>query len=141
MADVTVTDTAVFVADSVRVSSVEAGAVITAGKVLVYDPVDQDYILASNSTLALSGNGGANQIVLAVGGVAAAGQRISVVGAGVDVTLGGGLTTGRVYVLSASGAISPESDNTTNDWVTIIGYAKSSTVLFFNPQSTGIQIQ
>lgn len=139
MADITITASDVLVADSVRVAAVEAGVAVTAGQVLVYDPTDDDYILASNSTLALSGNAGAASIVMAVG-AAGAGQRVAVVGGGNTITVGSVLSKGRVYVLSANGLISPESDATTGDFVTIIGYALSATELYFNPQSTGLEI-
>ena len=139
MADITITAADVLVADSVRVAAVEAGVAIVAGKVLVYDPTDDDYILASNTTLALSGNAGASSLVISVGD-AGAGQRVAVVGGGNTITVGSVLSKGRVYVLSGNGLISPESDATSGDFVTIIGYALSATELYFNPQSTGLEI-
>ena len=139
MADITITAADVLVADSVRVAAVEAGVAIVAGKVLVYDSTDDDYILASNTTLALSGNAGAASLVMSVGD-AGAGQRVAVVGGGNTITVGSVLSKGRVYVLSGNGLISPESDATSGDFVTIIGYALSATELYFNPQSTGLEI-
>ena len=140
MADLVITDSDVLVSDSVRVSAVEVGEAVSAGEVIVYDPVDEDWVLASNATAVLSGNENNAYIGIAVSN-AAAGQRVAAVVSGdQDITLGSVLTAGRVYVLSAAGKISPESDAATDDWLTIIGYAKSSTVLLFNPISTNIQV-
>lgn len=140
MADLVITDSDVVVSDSVRVSAVEVGAAVSAGDVIVYDPVDEDWILASNTTAVLSGNENNAYIGIVVSN-AAAGQRVAAVVSGdQDITLGNVLTAGRVYVLSAAGKISPESDATTGDWLTIIGYAKSSTVMLFNPISTNVQV-
>lgn len=140
MADLSVTIGDVLVADTVRVSAVEVGEAISAGDVIVYDANDEDWVLASNASAALSGNGNNAYIGIAVGS-AAAGQRVAaVINGAQDITLGSVLTAGRVYVLSTGGNISPESDAATNDWLTILGYAKSSTVLHFNPISTNVQV-
>lgn len=140
MADLSVTIGDVLIADTVRATAVEVGEAVSAGDVIVYDANDEDWVLASNASAALSGNGNNAYIGIAVGS-AAAGQRVAaVVTSNQEITLGAVLTAGRVYVLSTGGNISPESDATTSDFLTIIGYAKSSTVLVFNPISTGIQV-
>lgn len=139
MADVSVTANNVLVADSVRVSAVETAVTVTAGKVMVYDSANANYVLASNASALLSGSAGALPVVMTVGS-AGANQRVAVVGAGNTITLGSVLTKGRVYVLSTNGNISPESDAATNDYLVIIGHAISATELYFNPQSTGIQV-
>lgn len=139
MVDISFTSDDVVVANSAEVQTVILGAAVQAGDVIVYDPGNENWIEASNTSSLLSG-GGVNSYILIALADGASGQRIAAAKAGYDVTFGGGLVAGRVYILSAAGAISPESDAASNDFMTIIGYAKSTTVMFFNPTSTNVQI-
>lgn len=52
-----------------------------------------------------------------------------------------GLTAGSVYYVSATtGAITATAPSTTGQQVRVIGYALSTTVLFFNPSQTWIEV-
>lgn len=139
MADLTITPADVVVSDTTVLEVVEVGTTVSAGDVIVLDSANSNWILASNTTAALSGNGIDRNIKIALSS-GTSGQRIVVSRPNSTITLGSVLTTGRVYVLSASGAISPESDATTGDYVTILGYAASATDLVFDPISTGLQV-
>lgn len=140
MADLSITIGDVLISDTTLVSAVEVGEAVSAGDIIVYDVTNDYWVLASNASAVLSGSGNNGYIGIAVGS-AATGQRVAAVTSSFqEVTLGAVLTAGRVYVLSTGGNISPESDATTSDYLTIIGYAKSSNVLVFNPISTGIQV-
>jgi hypothetical protein len=71
---------------------------------------------------------------------AATGENVLLAGANSEVNLGATLAVGQVYVVSATvGAIAPYADLVTNDYVTILGVAKTTAILAFNPQATGIQ--
>jgi hypothetical protein len=71
---------------------------------------------------------------------AATDEQVVLARAGSDVNLGATLTVGTVYVVSANvGAIAPVADLTTNDYVTILGVAKTAAVLAFSPVVSGVQ--
>lgn len=139
MADITITPADVTVGDDAQLQIVVLGEAVSAGDVISYSVTNNNWVLASNATDVLSGSGNNNYIAMALSdGVS--GQRITAAKPKTSITVGSVLTAGRVYVLSTGGAISPESDATTSDYATIIGYAESATVLYFNPISTGIQV-
>lgn len=139
MADISITAANVIPATDASQEVVKLGEAVSAGDILVFDSTDSDWVLASNSTAVLAGNGDASLLRLALGdGVS--GQSIAALRPGSKVTVGSVLSIGRWYVLSAAGAISPESDATTADWSTLIGYAVSATQLSFQPIVTGVQV-
>jgi hypothetical protein len=139
MADISITASNVVPATDASTEVILLGADADAGDILVYDSTDGDWVLAANSSAALAGNGDPLQLRMATSS-GVAGQSVSAVRPGSKVTVGSVLTKGRWYVLSTGGAISPESDATTNDWSTLIGYAVSATQLSFQPIVTGVQV-
>lgn len=49
------------------------------------------------------------------------------------------LTVGQIYCVGANGTIVPYSDLATGNWITILGYAISTTELRLSIQPTGVQ--
>jgi hypothetical protein len=139
MADISITAANVVPAVDASVIPIKLGANANAGQIVVYDAVNNNYILASNTTQALAGGTNPDSLVMVLAS-ALNGQTTSGLRIGSNVSLGTVLTRGRWYVLSASGAISPENDATTSDWSTLIGYAVSTSILRFQPIVTGVQI-
>lgn len=71
---------------------------------------------------------------------AALDEQVVLARAGSEVNLGATLAVGTVYAVSANvGAIAPVADLTTGDYVTILGVAKSTSVLAFDPLVSGVQ--
>jgi hypothetical protein len=71
---------------------------------------------------------------------AATGETVVLANGNAEINLGATLAVGEVYVVSATvGAIAPYADLVANDYVTILGVAKTTAILAFNPQATGIQ--
>lgn len=68
------------------------------------------------------------------------GQPIAVARNGAVVTVGAVLTEGETYVLSTAGLISPVGDKATNDWLTHVGYARTTSQLVLNIIVTGEQV-
>jgi hypothetical protein len=136
MADITVQATAVIASASAKLAGATAGASITAGKVLYKDAATGTIKLAdSNDTTAT------NVVGVALND-ARANQPIDYITQG-DLTLtGSSLTVGQVYVLSTNaGGIAPVTDlpNPTSAgvYVTVLGVAKSATVLALKPHNSG----
>jgi hypothetical protein len=58
---------------------------------------------------------------------------------GTEINLGATLAVGTVYAVSATlGAIAPIDDLVSTNFVTPLGVAKTSSLLIFNPQPSGI---
>jgi len=58
-----------------------------------------------------------------------------------SIDLGATLTVGEIYVLSeTAGAIAPEADLVTGDYVTILGVASAADQLELNVNPTGVQV-
>src|SRR4051812_37234630 len=127
MADITITAANIVATNSATVkASGTSGAAITAGQSVYLDPststvkpAKADSASTTNAPnivgVALDSAPGANQpITYAVGG---------------DVTYGGGLTQGQVYVVSAAvaGNIAPYSDLAATNFVAVLGVARSTT--------------
>ena len=139
MADISITATDVVPATDAFVETVLLGETVTAGEILVYDSTDNDWVVASNASDALSGSANGQNLRMALSS-ANSGQTIAVLRSDSDVSLGAVLAAGRWYVLSTGGSISPESDATTADYSVLIGYAKTTSLLRFSPISTGVQV-
>jgi hypothetical protein len=102
-----------------------SGATITAGQVVYYD--------TTTSTWKLADANGATALIREGSGIAlcaaSSGQKI-VVQTGGSLTLGGPLTAGSPYYVSATpGGVAPAADLTTGWEVTLLGLASSTTVL------------
>lgn len=112
-----------------------AGATITAGQV-VYRDTDGTYKLADC-------NGGTATIRtprgIALNG-AAAGQHLEIQKSG-EITIGGTLTPGVSYYLSGTaGGVRPVADNTTGDFPSHLGIAKSASVLLLAIAASGVSL-
>lgn len=113
-----------------------AGATVTAGEVVYADTSDNgDYKLADCDLSA------AASVVagIAMNG-AADGQPLSVQIAG-DITIGGTVVVGEIYVLSGTaGGVAIEGDLAQNDYVSVIGVGVSATVIRINRANSGVQV-
>ena len=125
MADIVIT-----AANVLRVSGdfevVTAGVTVTAGQVVYRDTSDGQYNLTGNSSLATSLAAG-----ISLNG-ASVGQPLVVQTSG-DITIGGTVAVGEVYLVSATGGLlAPEADVLTADYVTLLGVGISATVIRLN---------
>lgn len=116
--------------------SVRYGATITAGLALYEDTSDlNDAKIAdcttSAATAAVAG------IALNGGGDGQPGEMVT---EDDDFTPGGTLVAGTVYVLSTAGKICPIADVLANDYITVLGVAKSTTKMIFKPMKSGVKL-
>ena len=135
MADLTITAASVLASGGATTREGVAGAAITAGQVL-YEDTTGTWKLADND----SGTGAVRSPDgIALNG-AAAGQPLKILTKG-PITIGATLTPGVAYYLSGTpGGICPVADLSTGDYPTIIGIAKSTTVLDVNIQESGVAL-
>jgi hypothetical protein len=98
-----------------------AGATITAGAAVYYDVSASTWKLAqADGTAAESGGGTGSEVGIALNGAAST-QPIDVQVTG-DITIGATVALGTIYAVSATaGAIAPESDLTSGQYVTALG--------------------
>jgi hypothetical protein len=137
MADLSITVASLATAtNTVKDVSKNAGEAVAQGKAVYFDSTLQQWLLA-DSNHATAAKRRATGIALNT--TTAAGQPIAVATGG-DLTLGATLTAGsRYYVSGTAGGICPEADLTTGMEVSLIGIAKSATLLglsFINSQVT-----
>ena len=107
---------------------------MTAGQAVYLDPADDRYKLADSNAAAAEAR--------TVRGIALhgslAGQPLTIHRSG-DLTLGAVLTAGSAYYLSDTpGGICPVADVGTGEYVTLIGLAKTTSVLDVSIQNTGV---
>jgi hypothetical protein len=140
MADLTVTAAQV-IDDPTFVEKGTAGEAIDAGELVYKDATASGaFKLAdcddSAATAAAYG--------IAVNTAEASGQPLSVQKTGGEITLGAGaaMTVGEIYLASdTAGKLAPEADiSTQGDYVSIIGVAKSASVLTMGILNSGSQI-
>lgn len=134
MADISITAANVLSGPGAVIEDGIAGATITAGQV-VYRDTDQSYKLADCN--------GASALIRTPRGIAlngaSAGQPLKIQKQG-DITLNG-LTAGNAFFLSGTpGGIRPAADNTTGDYPSVLGIAKSSTVLALAIAAAGVSL-
>jgi hypothetical protein len=136
MTDVSVTAASVVQGANAVKSTGIFGEAVTAGQVVYLDPTTKKYLKADcNSATAAARQ--ASGIALNGG---ALNQPATVQTAG-DVTIGGTLTAGSPYYLSATaGGVMPAADLTTGEYVCLLGLAKSSSVLTLNIQYPGVAL-
>lgn len=136
MADLAITAASVAKGGGARDRKGVAGEAVTAGQVLYFDTATNTWKLAdcdSATAAARSPRG------IALNG-AAAGQPIGVHMAG-PITIGAALTPGTVYFLSGTaGAICPVGDLAAGDYPTIVGIAKSASVLDVLFHESGVSL-
>jgi hypothetical protein len=125
MADVSITAASVVKSAGGKVKVGTAGATITAGQPLYADSSDSGKLkLAKCTSVAES-----DVVGIALHG-ASSGQPVSYLEQDDDFVAGGTLTVGQTYVLSATaGGIAPIADLASTNYVTILGVAKTASVL------------
>jgi hypothetical protein len=136
MADITITAANVVAGASAQYYDTTAGATITAGQTV--------YIDASDSNKAKLADANASSTTATVKGVAlngaSSGQPVKIQTSG-SLTIGATITSGGVYVQSATaGGIAPVADLTTGWRTSIIGIGTSTSVLklFVNNSDTAV---
>lgn len=132
MADLSITVANVVPGSGARIVNGTSGGTLTAGKTVYLDSADNTYKLAD-----CDGTAEAKNVVgIALNG-ASAGQPVDVLLEG-DLTVGSILTGGIPYFLSpTAGGICPIADIAVGDDYTIIGIAKSATVLSVRIHQSG----
>lgn len=134
MADLVITAANVVPGANAQIRNGTSGAALTAGKVAYQAAADRKWKLADN-------NSATAEVRLAAGIVlngASDGQPVAVQVAG-DVTIGATLTPGAAYFLSDTpGGIGPAADLATGEYVCLVGFAKSTSVLAINIQYPGV---
>lgn len=125
MADLSITAANVLAGANAKKTSGVAGETITAGQVV--------YLDTSTSSWKKADNNSATAAVRSPGGVAlngaSTGQPLQVQTDG-DITIGATLTAGVAYYLSDTpGGICPVADLGTGEYPSVIGIARSTTVL------------
>lgn len=135
MADLTVTASSCVAVDATTVSGT-AGVAITAGQAVYLDTTTGKYALAdANSATAAQRRAGG----IALNG-AAANQPLKVATAG-TITLGATMTAGVAYYLSDTpGGICPVADIGSGEYVCLIGFATSATVLNIDIQFPNVAL-
>ena len=125
MANLTITAANVGISGSdTRIKSVIVSEAVTQGQGVYYDTATNKYTRATAGDVVAKAD--ARGIVLTPAG--ADGQ--CVIATGGLVIAGATLAVGTVYVVSATvGLIAPIADMTTGDFVTILGVAKTTSVL------------
>lgn len=137
MVDIVITPANVVAGEGAAIDHGIAGATILAGQAVYLNETSKRYGLADNNAatppeikipkgIALHG--------------ASNGQPLAVLRSG-EVTIGATLVAGSDYYLGDTpGGICPKADVLTGETVTLIGLAKSTTVLTVNIQRTGVTL-
>lgn len=138
MADLSITAANVAVSASARVNNTaNAGETITAGMSVYLKAADGRWWKAQcDGVIAESGSGVLRGIALHG---SLAGQPLAVMEAG-DIVIGATVTVGTEYYVSATaGGICPVADLASTNYLTIVGYAITTTVIRLLMTATGIQ--
>lgn len=136
MADLSLTPASVVKGTGAITKSVVAGATITAGQPVYrnsttgkYQPSDSDSGTAEARTpegLALHGASDAQPLAIQTSG---------------EISLGAVLTVGTIYVMSdTAGGIMPSTDLEAGDYVTILGVAKTTSILKMGILASGVAV-
>lgn len=138
MADLVITAASVLAGANSKTSSGLAGEAIAAGKAVYFDTATSRFKLGDSNAVAAAPK------ALTSGGIAlntAATDQPLVVHREGDVTAGAALTPGAAYYLSDTpGGICPLADVGSGENVTLIGIAKSATVLAVDIQPSGVAL-
>lgn len=136
MTDITITPASVLAGAGATTAIGKAASAITAGQVVYQDPTTGFYAPALNNsgTAAVRSPAG-----VALNG-AGAGQPVQVLQSG-PVTIGGALTAGVAYYLSANaGGICPVADLGVGKYPVVLGIATSGTVLKVGMLEAGVSL-
>ncbi|MBB5037113.1 hypothetical protein [Prosthecobacter dejongeii] len=130
-ADVTITAANLTPGANAQYRYGKAGVAITAGQLI--------YLDVSDNTWKLTDSNSATAAARDVDGLAATtsgtGQPVTIITADDDLTLGGTVVNGTIYVASANpGAIAPAADLTTGWRPIVIAVAKSTTKILFRAE-------
>ncbi len=134
MGDVAITAANVAQKGTVVLEQVTYGETVTRGEVVYQKTSDSEFYLADVTTSAETAT--AKGFVFSAGGD---GEKGTIVKSG-PLNVGGTLVKGNAYVLSAAGAISPEADLTTSDYITHLGYATTTDTLEVAIKAHGVVI-
>ena len=136
MADLSITAANVVAGSNARVVNGTAGATVTAGQVVYRDATTKKFGLADCDS-ATAGVRVAFGIAL---NGASDGQPLAVLTEG-DITIGATMTAGLAYYLSpTAGGIGVVGDLSTGDYPTLIGIAKSTSVLAVEINASGVAL-
>lgn len=134
MADLTITEANVQHASGASLRQEIAGVAITAGQVVYKDSSDSKVKLADAT------DANKDEIYgIAANSAPGADQPITIQKQG-GINLGATLTVGEIYVLSTGGAIAPEADLASNDYVSVLGVATTASNLKMGIINSGIQV-
>lgn len=133
MADLTITSSAVIAGSGAQIEMGTAGETVTAG---------QSVYRAASGNLMLTDNDSATPAAREARGIAlngaANGQPLAIARGG-DVSFGAILTAGTTYAVSnTAGAICPDADVGTGEYICILGVARSTSVLALNIQAPNV---
>jgi hypothetical protein len=137
MVDIVITPGNVIAGEGADIDRGTAGATILAGQVVYLNETTKRYALADN-------NAASPPEIKIPRGIAlhgaSNGQPLAVLRAG-EVTIGATIVAGGDYYLGdTAGGICPRADVTTGETVSLIGLAKSTTVLIVNIQRTAVTL-
>lgn len=136
MADISITAANVVAGGNAKTVEGTAGATITAGQVLYLDSDAGTYKLADCDSATAAARSPAG---IALNG-AASGQPVRVLKSG-NVTIGGTLTAAVGYYLSpTAGGICPIADLSSGDYPTLLGFARSTSVLAVDIQEATVAL-
>lgn len=136
MADISITAANVVAGGNAKTVEGTAGAAITAGQVVYLDTAAGTYKLADCDSATAAARSPAG---IALNG-AASGQPVRVLKSG-NVTIGGTLTTAVGYYLSpTAGGIAPIADLSSGDYPTLLGFARSASVLAVDIQEATVAL-
>jgi hypothetical protein len=135
MADVSVTAGNVAIsAEATTILTVQAGESITQGQPVYRSSSTGKYLRADANDTA------AKAEALGIALTPASTDGYFLIATDGEINIGGTLVKGSPYYVSnAVGGIAPFGDLTTNDYVTILGHAKTTAILQINIVATGIQ--
>lgn len=135
-ADLTITAANVIKGTNAVVKHGTAGEAVTAGKVVYYDSAVGTWKLADNNSATAAARSPRGFALHA----ASTGQPLAVHTGG-DLTIGATLTPGVAYYLSDTpGGIGPVADLASGEYPTIVGIAKSASVLAVKFQEAGVAL-
>ena len=139
MANLTITVASVLhPANSPRLTLNIAGEALLRGQVVYLAADSKWYKAIASGTAIQAGNGEASSKIRIAMADVATGQLVPLLEAGQQYTVGATLTLTKLYVVSATtGLICPSTDLVTGNYFTPLGYPVSTTVLDFQPNSTG----
>lgn len=137
MSDLSITAASVLAAEGSPMEHGTAGEAITAGKAVYKSSSTKKWMLADSN----SATAEARQATgIALNG-ASLNQPITVAKFGADITIGATIVAGTDYYLSDTpGGICPRADVGSGEYVCLLGLAKSTTVLEFKPQYSGVAL-